>query len=113
MNVFLPIYNYRDRYIEHLLHQIEQLTTELEYVRMESLRQSEALQHKLVEFEMRLSEKQLEVDEALQGKEDIEKKLSEAAQSAQEGSVVQLQLQVKRSKMWFFIGTRCLLTSLY
>lgn len=92
----------RDRYIEHLLHQIEQLTTELEYVRMESLRQSEALQHKLVEFEMRLSEKQLEVDEALQGKEDIEKKLSEAAQSAQEGSVVQLQLQEmeKRSKGW-------------
>ena len=96
---------YRDRYIEHLLHQIEQLTTELEYVRMESLRQHEALQNKVADLEMKLSEKQLEVDEALKGKEDIEKKLSEAAQSAQEGSVVQLQLQVVRNLLY------CILTS--
>ena len=61
---------------------------------MENLRHSEDLQDKLNEFELKLSEKQLEIDEALKGKEDIERKLSEAAQSAQQGSVVQLQLQV-------------------
>lgn len=77
-----------------MLHQIEQLTAELEHIRMENLRHSEDLQDKLNEFELKLSEKQLEIDEALKGKEDIERKLSEAAQSAQQGSVVQLQLQV-------------------
>ena len=84
----------RDRYIEHLLHQIEQLSAELDLIRMENLRQNENLRDKLEEFELKLSEKQLELDEALKGKEDIETKLSEAAQSAQQGSVVQLQLQV-------------------
>ena len=49
---------------------------------------------KTQELEMRLSEKETEVEEALKGKHDIESKLSEAAQSAQLGTVVQLQLQV-------------------
>lgn len=43
---------------------------------------------------MRLSEKENEIEEAQKDKEDIERKLSEAAQSAQMGSVVQLQLDV-------------------
>lgn len=46
---------------------------------------------------MRLAEKDTDIEDALRGKEEIERKLAEAAQSAQLGSVVQLQLQVRMS----------------
>jgi len=90
----------RDRYIEQLLHQMEQLSTELLKTRHESQHQMGAMHKKVVDLENRLSEKETEVEEALKGKQDIENKLSEAAQSAQLGSVVQLQLQEmeKRTK---------------
>merc|ERR1711911_299059 len=42
--------------------------------------------------------KEKEVEEALKAKQDIENKLSDAAQSAQLGSVVQLQLQEMEKK---------------
>lgn len=43
---------------------------------------------------MRLSEKETEVEEALREKGEIERKLGEAAESAQTSEVVQLQLDV-------------------
>ena len=89
----------RDRYIEQLLHQMEQLSTELLKTRHESQHQMGAMHKKVVDLENRLSEKETEVEEALKGKQDIENKLSEAAQSAQLGSVVQLQLQVGYQSM--------------
>lgn len=91
-NYFLR--NLRDRYIEHLLHQLEQLSAEVRKIRSESQRQIGEMQAALQELEVRLAERESELVDALKGKEDIERKLSEAAQSAQLGSVVQLQLQV-------------------
>ena len=90
----------RDRYIEHLLHQIEQMTAEMNRIRAESQRQVDSLRQNILDLELRLAEKDSELQEAIQGREDIERKLSEAAKSAQLGSVVQLQLQEaeKRAK---------------
>nr|CAH0102529.1 unnamed protein product [Daphnia galeata] len=92
----------RDRYIEHLLHQLEQLSAELRKVRTEYNQENRILRQELLNLEMRLSEKENEIEEAQKDKEDIERKLSEAAQSAQMGSVVQLQLDEmgKRAKGW-------------
>jgi hypothetical protein len=87
-------YLFRDRYIEHLLHQLEQLSAELRKVRTEYNQENRILRQELLNLEMRLSEKENEIEEAQKDKEDIERKLSEAAQSAQMGSVVQLQLDV-------------------
>lgn len=85
----------RDRYIEHLLHQLEQLSAELHKIRVEYNQATGELREEILNLELRLSEKESEIEEALKQKEDIERKLSEAAQSAQIGSVVQLQLDVK------------------
>ena len=85
---------FRDRYIEHLLHQLDQLSAELEKVRAIYNQETGDLRQELLNLEMRLSEKELEIEEALKQKEDIEAKLTKAAQSAQMGSVVQLQLDV-------------------
>ena len=52
------------------------------------------LRQTVLDMELRLAEKDAEVDDAVQSKNEIERKLSEAAKSAQQGSVVQLQLQV-------------------
>lgn len=92
----------RDRYIEHLLHQLEQLSAELHKIRSEYNQATGELREEILNLELRLSEKESEIEEALKQKEDIERKLSEAAQSAQIGSVVQLQLDVK-STLWNFV----------
>ena len=65
-------------------------------IRSDCQRQIGDMQAAMQDLELRLVEKEAEFEEALKGKEDIERKLSEAAQSAQMGSIVQLQLQVKR-----------------
>lgn len=91
---FTKLCGFRDRYIEHLLHQVEQLSTELHEARSECQRKIEDMKQSLEELAARLSEKEVEVELALQGKEDIERKLKEAASSAHHGSLVQLQLQV-------------------
>ncbi|XP_059350126.1 huntingtin-interacting protein 1-like isoform X2 [Daphnia carinata] len=92
----------RDRYIEHLLHQLEQLSAELRKVRAEYNQETGILRQELLNMEIRLSEKENEIQEAMKDKETIERKLSEAAKSAQMGSVVQLQLDEteKRAKGW-------------
>ncbi len=77
------------------MYQIEQLSSELTRIRAEFQRQNEGFQHSLKEFQLRISEKDGDIEDALRGKEEIERKLAEAAQSAQLGSVVQLQLQVR------------------
>ena len=86
--------NFRDRYIEHLLHQVEQLTSELNKIRLEYSQEIGDLRQEILYLETRLSEKEIEVEEALRQKEDIERKLGEAAESAQTGEVVRLQLDV-------------------
>jgi hypothetical protein len=73
---------------------LEQLSAELRKVRTEYNQENRILRQELLNLEMRLSEKENEIEEAQKDKEDIERKLSEAAQSAQMGSVVQLQLDV-------------------
>lgn len=73
---------------------MEQLSSELIKLRQESQYQIGAMNQKILDVENRLSEKESEVEEALKSKQEIESKLSEAAQSAQLESVVQLQLQV-------------------
>lgn len=85
---------FRDRYIEHLLHQLEQLSAELKKVRSDYYQDTTELRQEMLNLELRLSEKETEIQEALKQKEEIERKLSEAAQSAHIGSVVQLQLDV-------------------
>ena len=71
-------------------------------VRSEYNQENGILRQEILNLELRLSEKEYEIEEALKDKEDIERKLSEAAQSAQMGSVVQLQLDVIYRN--FFIG---------
>ncbi len=63
-------------------------------VRAEYNEENGILRQEILNLELRLSEKENEIEEALKDKDDIERKLSEAAQSAQMGSVVQLQLDV-------------------
>lgn len=84
----------RDRYIEHLLHQLEQLSAELRKVRADYNQETGLLRQELLNLEIRLAEKENEIEEAMKDKKTIERKLSEAAKSAQMGSVVQLQLDV-------------------
>lgn len=75
---------------------MEQLSAELKKVRDAYNQDTGDLRQEILTLEMRLSEKEIEIEEALKQKEDIERKLSEAAQSAQMGSVVQLQLDVTK-----------------
>ena len=89
------MFYFRDQYIEHLLHQVEQLSAELLKIRHDSQQEITELKQKILDMELRLAEKEFEVDEALKARQDIEGKLSEAAKSAHLGSVVQLQLQVR------------------
>ncbi len=63
-------------------------------VRAEYNQENGILRQEILNLELRMSEKENEIEEALKDKEDIERKLSDAAQSAQMGSVVQLQLDV-------------------
>lgn len=85
---------YRDRYIEHLLHQVEQLSAELNHTRAEYSLDTENLRREILSIELRLCERESEVEEAMQQKFDIEKKLRDAAQSVQVESLVQLQVDV-------------------
>jgi len=82
---------------------MEQLSSELLKIRHESQYQMGVMHQKILELENRMSEKEKEVEEALKAKQDIENKLSDAAQSAQLGSVVQLQLQVCPKYVLVFI----------
>jgi hypothetical protein len=66
----------------------------LRKVRAEYNQENGILRQEILNLELRMSEKENEIEEALKDKEDIERKLSDAAQSAQMGSVVQLQLDV-------------------
>lgn len=94
---------HRDRYIEHLLHQLEQLSAELNKIRSDYNQEIGGLREEIFNLESRLAEKESEIEEALKQKEDIERKLSEAAQSAQIGSVVQLQLDVRWTLFKFML----------
>lgn len=76
---------------------MEQLSVELRKVRADYIQDTELLRQELLNLEIRLSEKENEIQEAMKDKENIERKLREAAQSAQMGSVVQLQLDVMKT----------------
>lgn len=85
---------YRDRYIEHLLHQIEQLTAELNNIRHESYKEVSSLQRNILELRNEIFEKTRDLEEAIKEREELEVKLNEAALSSQAGSMVALQLAV-------------------